>query len=120
MPTNDVDLRSAARDAMAPSGSKVRIGYTVALSYEIESPAEFIFNLHAARTAQQRVVAESFAATPDVPFAVEEEPGFGNRLARLSAEPGALAVRYAGTVEISHVLRDPRDIAVASLSDLPA
>ena len=87
-------------------GSKVRIGYTVELHYEVDGPADFIFNVHAARTPQQRVVAESFAVTPKVDVTFEDSPTFGNRLARLRAEPGTLGVRYAGTVEIAHYLAE--------------
>jgi len=118
----DVEQRDAMREATLDEeiGGKVRIGYAVELAYDVDSPAEFIFNLHAARTAQQRVVSESFAVTPRFAVSVEEEPDFGNRLARLSAEPGTLAVRYAGTVEISHVLRNPDDIVPLPVGELPA
>jgi transglutaminase-like putative cysteine protease len=101
-------------------GSKVRIGYTVELHYDVDAPADFIFNVHAARTPQQRVVAESFAVTPRVDVTFEEEPTFRNRLARLRAEPGPLGIRYAGTVEISHYLAEPAHLPVTPLADLPA
>ncbi|MEO5765317.1 MAG: transglutaminase family protein, partial [Casimicrobiaceae bacterium] len=99
---------------------RVRIGYAVELAYEVESPAEFIFNLHAARTAQQRVAAESFVVTPQVPVTFEDEPANTNRLARLSAVPGPLGVRYAGTVEITQYLIDPALVTSTPLADLPA
>jgi transglutaminase-like putative cysteine protease len=105
-------------DAIA--GSRVRIGYTVELHYDVEAPSDFIFNVHAARTAQQRVVTESFAVTPHFPVTFEDEPTFGNRLARLRAEPGALAVRYAGTVEITHHMTEPSQLPGTPLADLPA
>ncbi len=101
-------------------GSKVRIGYTVELHYDVDAPADFIFNVHAARTPQQRVVAESFAVTPRVDVTFEEEPTFGNRLARLRAEPGPLGIRYAGTVEITHFLAEPALLPGTPLADLPA
>jgi transglutaminase-like putative cysteine protease len=99
---------------------KVKIGYTVELSYQVESPAEFIFNLHAARTPQQRVVAESFAVTPPVPVTLEDDPDNGNRLARLSATPGVLGVRYAGTVEISQYLEERDRVVATPVADIPA
>jgi len=100
-------------------GSKVRIGYTVELHYEVDGPADFIFNVHAARTPQQRVVAESFAVTPKVDVTFEDSPTFGNRLARLRAEPGTLGVRYAGTVEIAHYLAEPAHLPGTPLAELP-
>ena len=99
---------------------KVRIGYTVELAYQVDSPAEFIFNLHAARTPQQRVVAESFAVTPQVPVTFEDEPANGNRLARLSATPGTLGVRYAGTVEITQHMVEREHLTATPLADIPA
>lgn len=99
---------------------KVRIGYTVELAYQVDSPAEFIFNLHAARTPQQRVISESFAVTPQSPVTFEEEPANGNRLARLSVQPGALGVRYHGTVEISQYLLERERVFATALADVPA
>ncbi len=99
---------------------RVRIGYTVELAYQVESPAEFIFNVHAARTAQQRVVAESFAVTPQLPVTIEDDEANGNRLARFSALPGALGVRYAGTVEIAQYLIERDKVRAAPLADVPA
>ena len=115
-----MEQRELKRDGAQGFRQKVRIGYTVELAYQVESPAEFIFNLHAARTAQQRVIAESFAVTPDAPVTLEEEPANGNRLARLSAGPGALGVRYAGTVEITQYLLERERVVPTQLADIPA
>jgi hypothetical protein len=101
------------------AGSRVRIGYVVELNYDVVTPSEFIFNVHAARTPHQRVVAESFAATPQADVAIDEDPAFGNRLARMHAEPGALAIRYAGTVEVSHYMAEPALLCGTPLAELP-
>jgi transglutaminase-like putative cysteine protease len=102
------------------AGSRVRIGYTVELTYDVLSSAEFIFNVHAARTPQQHVVAESLVVTPHVPVELVEDPSFGNRLARLHAEPGPLSVRYAGTVDITHYMAEPGLLVGTPLAELPA
>lgn len=101
-------------------GSKARIGYTVELHYDVDAPTDFILNVHAARTPQQHVVVESFTVTPRYPVAFEDEPTFGNRLARLRAEPGPLGIRYAGTVEITHYMAEPAHLLGTPLADLPA
>jgi transglutaminase-like putative cysteine protease len=111
------NIRHIADDSYA---QRVRIGYTVELAYQVETPAEFIFNLHAARTRQQHVVAESFVVSPQLPVTLEDEPSNGNRLARLSADPGALSVRYAGTVEIAHYMVERDRVVPVALADLPA
>ena len=100
--------------------SRVKIGYVVELSYGVATPTEFIFNIHAARTAQQRVTAESLVVAPQLAVTVEDEPAYGNRVARVSAPPGPLKLRYSATVEISHVLVDPAQLAATPVGDLPA
>jgi transglutaminase-like putative cysteine protease len=101
------------------AGSRVRIGYVVELAYDVVTPSEFIFNVHAARTPHQRVVSETFAATPQAEMAIDEDPAFGNRLARMHAEPGALSIRYAGTVEVSHYMAEPALLCGTPLAQLP-
>ncbi|HEY4139332.1 MAG TPA: transglutaminase family protein, partial [Casimicrobiaceae bacterium] len=89
------------------AGSRVRIAYAVELTYEVVAPADFIFAVHAARTPQQSVSAESFRTTPTVATRFDEAPMFGNRLARLHAEPGPLVVRYAASVDVRHYITEP-------------
>jgi transglutaminase-like putative cysteine protease len=104
----------------AVAGSRVKIGYVVELHYDVETPSEFVFKVHAARTPQQRVVAESLIVAPDIPAQIESESPYANRLARLSAAPGALRVRYSGTVVISHFMTEPTQIVAMPLAELPA
>ena len=108
-------------DDMAPArNSRVRIGYTLDLDYEILGRADFIFIIHAARTEQQRVVTEALVVDPAVEWRVDVEPHFGNRLLRLAAEPQGLHVRYTGTVEVEHHMADPREIIATPIGELPA
>ncbi|WP_261797136.1 hypothetical protein [Ralstonia sp. TCR112] len=45
----------------------VRMQYSICLTYEVhDQSADFIFNFHAAQTAQQTIVAESLQLTPAV------------------------------------------------------
>lgn len=99
--------------------SRVRIGYTLDLDYQVGGPADFIFAIHAARTEQQRVLTEAVIVEPAVTWRVEEEPHFGNRLLRLRADAGPLHVRYMGSVEVEHFIADPGDIVAAPLDALP-
>jgi transglutaminase-like putative cysteine protease len=101
------------------AGSRVRIGYTLDLDYVAAGPADFIFIIHAARTAQQRVVTESLAIDPPVDSRVQIEPHFGNRLLRLRAPAGPLHVRYRGTVEVEHYMAEPAHIVATPIGDLP-
>ena len=100
-------------------GSRVRIAYAVELTYEVVAPADFIFAVHAAKTSQQSVSAELFHATPAIATRVDEDPSFGNRLARLHAEPGPLVVRYAATVDVSHYVTEPSLLVAVPPTELP-
>jgi transglutaminase-like putative cysteine protease len=102
------------------AGTKVRIAYAVELKYEVVAPADFIFAIHAAETAQQSVTAEYFDTTPAVAARVDTDPSFGNRLARLHAEPGPLVVRYAATVDVAHHVTEPALLVAAPPTELPA
>jgi len=102
------------------SGSRIRIGYTLDLDYDVSGPAEFVFNIHAARSDQQRVLTEAVVLDPPVASRVDVEPASGNRLLRLHAEPGRLLVRYTATVEVSHYMAEPRHVVSGSIDELPA
>jgi hypothetical protein len=79
----------------------VRLSFAIELKYEIgEQPADFVFNIHAARTPSQALVSESLAISPHLEPVLQTDPLLGNRYMRLRASPGPLAVRYEATVDI--------------------
>ena len=102
------------------TGSRVRLHYSVALDYDVQGPSTFLLNMHAAQTARQRVVEESFTLQPSgPPVEVRTDAATGNRIAAFDIGAGALAVRYAATVELDHLIVDPLDIVLESPADLP-
>jgi len=113
-------MRDQVNDGMEAVGSRTRLRYNVELLYEVLAPTDFIFNVHAQNTAQQKVLSESVALTPDVPFVVEREPAAGNRLLRTRGEPGPFKVRYQAHVEVAHYLADPHSVVAGPISALPA
>jgi transglutaminase-like putative cysteine protease len=106
-------------DSTAVAGSRVRIGYTLDLEYDASGPSDFIFIIHAARTAQQRVLTEAVVIEPAVDWRVETEPHFGNRLLRLRAPAGPLHVRYMGNVEVEHYMAEPQRVLATPIDELP-
>jgi len=102
------------------AGSRVRLRYSVELHYELAGPAEFLLNVHAAQTARQTVVDESFDVTPFCPASLDVDPVSGNRIAAFGASSRALAVRYAALVDLEHAIVDPADIAAESPAAIPA
>ena len=107
------------RDA-APRESRLRLEYAIGLRYDVHAPTAFVLNVHAAETAQQRVLEEDVEVDPSRTWRVETEPASGNRLLRLTAEPGKLEVRYRGVVEVTQRLALPADVVASPVDELPA
>lgn len=98
----------------------IRLRYEVELSYQVrEADADFIFNIQAARTAQQLVVEESLGVSQPVPLQEFTDPASAGRFLRLRAAPGPLTVAYAATVELTHRIDDPATIPETWIANLP-
>jgi transglutaminase-like putative cysteine protease len=86
----------------------VRLSFSIELKYEIaEQPADFVFNVHAARTQSQTVVNEVLTTDPPQDPVLHTDPELGNRYLRVRAGPGPFAVRYEATVDIDHHRESP-------------
>ncbi|MES2977211.1 MAG: transglutaminase family protein [Pseudomonadota bacterium] len=98
----------------------VRLNFSVELDYDISSPgADFIFNIHAAHTPQQKVLSEDLMVSQSVPYSLDVDPASRNRYLRLQANAGHLAVGYEATVEIDHHVESPGQVGEVRVSDLP-
>jgi len=94
--------------------------YSVCLAYEVhDQAADFIFNFHAAQTARQTIVAESLQLVPEAPTALLTEPALRNRRLRIRAPHGHLAINYAATVDMHHLLTPPQSLFEVRIADLP-
>ncbi len=101
------------------AGSRVRLNYSVDLAYELGGPAEFLLNIHAARTTCQAVSNEAFRVDPDVSVAVDADPATHTRVAAFAASAPRVTVGYRATVDLAHRIVDPEDIVAESPSALP-
>jgi len=100
----------------------IRLSFDIELRYEIaEQPADFVFNIHAARTPWQSVVTEVLTIDPPrtLPL-LQEDAALGNRYMRLRAGPGPVAVRYGATVDIDHYKHSPATLPEVPIADIPA
>lgn len=98
----------------------IRLKFTIKLQYEINGDAsDFIFNVHAAKTAQQSVVAEQLYISQPMTTLLYTDPTYGSRFIRLKAQPGPLSLRYDATVDITHHFESPDSLQEVSVSDLP-
>ena len=98
----------------------VRLSYSIELRYEVaDQPADFVFNVHAARTPSQTIVVETLDVTPRVEPSMHTDPVLGNRYMRLRAGPGPLVVRYGATVDIDHHRSNPALLEECPIARLP-
>jgi hypothetical protein len=69
----------------------VRFELSIALSYDVLQPADFIFNLHPAQTPYQQVRNENLVVEPYIRAARRTDSVCGNRHLRFHADPRATA-----------------------------
>ena len=99
----------------------VRLKFNIELSYEIfNSDSDFIFNVHAAQTAQQSVVTEQLSISQPISPVLYTDATRNTRYLRLRAAPGPLRLRYDATVDISHHSEVPDKLLEVPISQLPA
>ena len=99
----------------------IRLEIALELDYVIADPGcDFIFNIHAANTPRQLVVAESLTLSQPLQARVELEPVTRNRYLRLQAQPGPLKVAYRTTVDLMHHFASAGDVGEVPVARLPA
>ncbi len=99
----------------------IRLELALDLDYVIAPPgADFIFNIHAARTQRQHVLNESLSLSQNLLTQVETDPGTLNRYLRLQAFAGPLKVSYRATVDLLHHFAPPANIDELPVARLPA
>lgn len=107
-------------DSRAQRLNVIRLIFAIELKYEIAGqPADFVFNIHAARTPAQAVVCERLDIDPPQDYLMDTDAALGNRYMRLRAGPGPVAVRYEATVDIEHRRDLPdllEEVPIASLA----
>jgi transglutaminase-like putative cysteine protease len=89
------------------------------LSYTLTSPCDFIFQVHVLPRDDQEISMESLRVSPqETQRHVHEDPLTGQRLMRMHASAGPLAIRYRARVSVKRARADP-DLAELPISRLP-
>jgi len=88
------------------------------LAYTLDTPADFVFQLHAHEGPDQALESESVRLTPGVRSHVYTDPYTGQRFLRAQAPAGPLSVRYRARVAVRRPARE-RNAAEARVSELP-
>jgi transglutaminase-like putative cysteine protease len=98
----------------------VRIQFAIDLHYELLYPGtDFVFNIHAAQTANQLVISEQLQISQPVLTTIQTNPATYARYLRLTAGPGPLHVNYQSTVDIDHHVDQPDSIGETPVAQLP-
>jgi len=110
----------SALQPAAARRSVVRLSYSIELRYEIaEQPADFVFNVHAARTPYQTIVVEALSVTPRIEPTMHTDTVLGNRYMRLRAGPGPMVLNYGATVDIDHHRSSPGLLDECPIARMP-
>jgi transglutaminase-like putative cysteine protease len=88
------------------------------LDYELSGPTDFLFQVHALRGMDQRVLSETLTTTPAVSVHVYEDPRVHHRFARLRVPEGEFSLRYEARVERTPPRRAP-NAAERPIAELP-
>lgn len=119
-PSSCWGTHAAPTAANAHTASSVRIDLGVALRYEVgPGGADFVFNIHAAQTAQQQVSHERLTISQNISHQVHVQAATGNRCLRLHAEPGPLEIDYRAIVDIHHHRSAPEGLCEVPTRCLP-
>lgn len=98
----------------------VRLRYVVDLGYQVlQDGADFIFNIEAARTEQQLIVAEGLNISQPVAAQRYEDPVTRSRYLRLRANSGPLNVHYEAIIDIAHHRAAPTSVPEIPIPYLP-
>jgi transglutaminase-like putative cysteine protease len=99
----------------------IRLRYKADLQYDVRSDScDFIFNVQATRTAQQRVVFEKFEISPEQKVHAYTDAATHARYLRLRAATGPLRVMCETIVDLAHHRAVPSSIGEVWISELPA
>lgn len=97
----------------------MRLNVGCTLAYEVLSPtANFTFNILVNHGVYQQLVTEDIRLTPDVPIAERAATSKGNRVFRIEAPAGPLAVDYRATIDVNRPAM-PADVKGDSPARLP-
>jgi transglutaminase-like putative cysteine protease len=106
-------------DLQEIADSRVRLRYSVELGYDASGEADFLLNVHAAKTDRQLVVEEQFELSPFGPYSLAADPATANRVVSFTAGPGRVVARYEALVDIAHRIVDPAHVIAEAPALLP-
>jgi hypothetical protein len=91
-----MNTRRPSAPCRVPIGpAMIRLRIALELDYDVAEPGcDFVFNIHAAHTQRQHVLAEQLHLSQALQPQLEVDPATRNRYLRVQARPGPLKVSY--------------------------
>lgn len=96
---------------------KFQLGCT--LSYQVQKPTPFVFNVELARLASQEILAETLTLDPDLKAERWTMPETGNRYIRVQVPEGRFTLRYEAEVDLVPTLQSPEQVVEVPVGELP-
>jgi transglutaminase-like putative cysteine protease len=97
----------------------VQFDISCELEYAVSGPSEFLFNVQATESRQQRVLRESLVIEGARGQTEHVDPDVGNRFIRASAATGNLRLRYATVLRVDHHRSPGHAVRELDVAELP-
>lgn len=114
-----MESSTAPSDSLSTLSPQIKMKFDISLEYAIESAADFIFNVHAAKTPHQIVLSENLDIGDYASSAHQFDDHEGNRWLRIKAAPGILKLQYTAVIGLSPVVMQPENLQEVPIDDLP-
>ena len=117
----DIDTVAVAPQTQpaTPSLAASTFDIDCALSYQVNGPTDFLFQIHALNAMDQQVLSESLVITPPLPVHVFADPTVRHRFLRVHADAGLVELRYLARVRrtLDSVDLTAPEVPIADLPD---
>lgn len=90
------------------------------LTYSVNAPSNFLFQISVPQNNYQSVWNESFQTTPEYDLQVCSTGLLGNRTHRVLVQPGEFTIGYQAVVELYQVTAQDTDLVEVAHAELPA
>lgn len=89
------------------------------ISYRVNSPTSFVFNVMPAQTQYQAIEHETISVNPATAYEIYEENSEKNRMLRVQAQPSYFTLVYRATVRLNPEFQQPPAVEESADYELP-
>lgn len=98
----------------------MRIHIGCDLTYDVRTPAVFLFQIEAAGNDHQAIITKQLTLNPKAKVEHCKIGTEGNQLQRVAIEPCQFAVSYRATVELTHQTQNSNDVGESRVRETPS